>query len=233
MEENLNVKKEILGLEPLTPPSHNLGIQSALFLLCWVPSAMCWVQPRLSSGSWWWWWWWWRWYFVQAHDGDGDDIGALSRLMMVMVMMLVLWTRTGVQCLDSKWTHLSLLCRKLSGYWGFTGQERESKLRQCTLVQRKWYMVLTKIPWICHIWQKKRHEKYWNSKDRHGNMRLKSRIIWYHQYQKKARNNLTSTCACGHLQELSSHATFLWDTLAQSHIFAWISLMYINWQARL
>lgn len=65
------------------------------------------------------------------------------------------------------------------------------------------------------------------------NLRLKNRILWYHRYQKKTRNDLTSTCACGHLQELSSHATFLWDTLAQSHIFAWISLIYLNWQTHL
>jgi hypothetical protein len=51
-------------------------------------------------------------------------------------------------------------------------------------------------------------------------MRLKDRVIWYNQYQKRARNNLTSTCACGHLPELSSHATFLWATLAQSLISA-------------
>lgn len=40
-------------------------------------------------------------------------------------------------------------------------------------------------------------------------------------------------CACGPLRELSSHATFLWDSPAQCHIFAWISLIYLNWQTHL
>lgn len=51
--------------------------------------------------------------------------------------------------------------------------------------------------------------------------------------KKKARNDLIFACACGHLEKLSSHATFLWDSPAQSHIFAWISLMDLSWQTRL
>jgi hypothetical protein len=52
-----------------------------------------------------------------------------------------------------------------------------------------------------------------------------------HKYQKEARSNLILPVPlAASRSSLNSSATFLWDTLAQSLIFARISLMHLSWQ---